>query len=179
MSNTRKIITRSLAALALALLVAGSCAAQDSDTFKKLQAVDFTKQKVARDDLKDVELYELSLLRGVVFGRHGRVFKERDIQAYLKDQPWYKPDPNFKNESLNERERTNLDLIRELEAEKHDQIEPGDLRWWQAKAMTEESNGQPVSFGVLMNTAWRPWASFLYCNGAKAVNTNEQGDATS
>ncbi|HEX3557809.1 MAG TPA: YARHG domain-containing protein [Pyrinomonadaceae bacterium] len=140
MSKTIKL-RRVLAALALALLAAASCAAQDSDAFKKAEAVDFSKQKVSREELKDLELSDLSLLRGVVFGRHGRVFKERDIQAYLKEQPWYKPDPNFSNSALNETERANLDLIRELEADKHDQIEPGDLRWWQAREMTEEKLG--------------------------------------
>jgi hypothetical protein len=141
MSNINEKIRRSVAALALVLLVAGACAAQDSDAFKKIEAVDFSKQKVTRDDLKDLELFDLSLLRGVIFGRHGRVFKERDIQAYLKDQPWYKPDPNFSNSALSDNERANLDLIRELEADKHDQIEPGDLRWWQAREMTEEKLG--------------------------------------
>jgi hypothetical protein len=141
MPNTRANLSRALAALALALLLAATCAAQDSDAFKKLEAVDFSKQKVTRDELNGLELYELSLLRGVVFGRHGRVFKERDIQSYLKDQPWYKPDPNFTNASLNDAERANLDLIRELEADKHDQIEAGDLRWWQTREMTEEKLG--------------------------------------
>jgi hypothetical protein len=141
MSNTKAKFSRALAALALALLASASAAAQDSDAFKRLEAVDFSKQKVARDELKDLELSDLSLLRGVVFGRHGRVFKERDIQAYLKDQPWYKPDPNFSNASLNDTERANLDLIRELEADKHDQIEPGDLRWWQTREMAEEKLG--------------------------------------
>jgi hypothetical protein len=42
---------------------------------------------------------------------------------------------------LNATERENLDLIRELEAEQHDVIEPGDLRWWQTKEMTEEKLG--------------------------------------
>jgi hypothetical protein len=141
MSNINKAIRRAVAALALVLLVAAACAAQDSDAFKKLVAVDFSKQRVSRDDLKDLELSDLSLLRGVVFGRHGRVFKERDIQAYLKDQTWYKPNPNFSNSALNDTERENLDLIRELEADKHDQIQPGDLRWWQTREMTEENLG--------------------------------------
>jgi YARHG domain len=141
MSNTKAKLGRALAALTLALLAAVAAAAQDSEAFKKIEAVDFSKQKVTRDELKDFELYELSLLRGVVFGRHGRVFKERDIQAYLKDQPWYKPDPNFNNASLDDTERANLDLIRELEADKHDQVEPGDLRWWQTREMTEEKLG--------------------------------------
>jgi hypothetical protein len=141
MSNTTAKLRRALAALALALVAAASCAAQDSDAFKKLEAVDFSKQALKRGRLSELELSDLKLLRGVVFGRHGRVFKDRDIQGYLKDQSWYKPDPNFSNSALNETERANLDLIRELEASKHDQIEPGDLRWWQAQEMTEEKLG--------------------------------------
>jgi hypothetical protein len=133
-------LRRAAAAFALLLLSAAVAPAQD-DAFKKLEAVDYSKQSVGREQLKDLELWDLKLLRGVVFGRHGRVFKDRDIQAYLKEQAWYKPDPSFTNASLNATERANLDLIRELEAEKHDFIEPGDLRWWQARAMTEENLG--------------------------------------
>jgi len=128
------------AAAVIALLSAAVCTAQD-DPFKKMEAFDYARQKVAREQLKDVDLYSLKLLRGVVFGRHGRVFKDRDIQGYLKEQSWYKPDANFSNSMLNETERANLDLIRELEAEQHDVIEPGDLRWWQAREMTDEKLG--------------------------------------
>ncbi len=138
--NKRKL--RALvAALALALLAHAGAAAQDSDQFKKIADLDFSKQRVTREQLKDVELYELKFLRGIVFGRHGRVFKDRDIQGYLKEQPWYKPADTFQNSQLNDTERANLDLIREAEAAKHDQIEPGDLRWWQARPMTAEKLG--------------------------------------
>jgi len=133
---------RLTAALALVLLASASAPAQtDEDPFKKLEAIDYSKQAVTRDELKDVDLWNLRLLRGVVFGRHGRVFKDRDIQAYLKEQPWYKPNPAFTNAVLNQTEHANLDLIRELEAEKHEFIEPGDLRWWQTREMTEENLG--------------------------------------
>jgi multiple sugar transport system substrate-binding protein len=47
-----------------------------------------------------------------------------------------------------------------------------------AKALTEESGGQQTQFGVLMNIAWRPWASWVYNNGGKIVNANQQGIAT-
>jgi hypothetical protein len=134
-------LKRVLATLAFVLLAATVCPAQDDNGFKKLEAVDFSKQTVTREQLKDLELWDLKMLRGVVFGRHGRVFKDRDIQAYLKEQAWYKPEPNFSNSMLNERERANLDLIRELEASKHDQIEPGDLRWWESRPMTAEQLG--------------------------------------
>jgi hypothetical protein len=135
-------LRRAAVALAFVLLAAAAASAQsDEEAFKKLEATDFSKQVVPREQLKDWELYDLKLLRGVVFGRHGRVFKDREIQSYLKDQPWYKPSETFTDNSLNQTERANLDLIRELEAEKHDQIEPGDLRWWQTKPMTEEKLG--------------------------------------
>jgi hypothetical protein len=140
MTYVKEKLRRTAAALALVLLAASVCAAQD-DAFDKLAATDFAKQTVAREQLKDRDLWELQRLRGVVFGRHGRIFKDRDIQQYLKEQAWYKPDPNFSNSMLNQSERANLDLIRELEAEKHDQIEPGDLRWWQSRTMTEEKLG--------------------------------------
>ncbi len=48
-----------------------------------------------------------------------------------------------------------------------------------AKALTEESSGQASQFGILVNTAWRPWASFVYCNGGKIVNSDANGVATS
>jgi hypothetical protein len=133
-------LKRTAAALALVLVAAATCPAQ-SDEFKKLEPIDFAKTAVKREQLKDLDLWDLKLLRGLVFGRHGRIFKDRDIQGYLKEQAWYKPTGAFSNSMLNETERDNLDLIRELEAEKHDVIEPGDLRWWQAKEMTEENLG--------------------------------------
>src|SRR5919206_1035849 len=141
MPNINQNLRRLTAALALVVLAATLCAAQDDEAFKKLEAVDFSKQAVSREQLKDLDLWDLKLLRGIVFGRHGRVFKDRDIQQYLKEQAWYKPDANFTNAVLNATERANLDLIRELEADKHDQIEPGDLRWWQARPMTAEKLG--------------------------------------
>lgn len=133
-------LKRTAAALALVLLAAAVCPAQ-SDDFKKLEPVDYAKQKVTRAQLKDLDLWDLKLLRGLVFGRHGRVFKDRDIQTFLKEQSWYKPVATFSNSVLNATERANLDLIRELEAEKHEQIEPGDLRWWQARPMTAAKLG--------------------------------------
>jgi hypothetical protein len=38
-------------------------------------------------------------------------------------------------------ERDNIDLIRQVEAEKHLTIQPGDYRWWQNKLITAENLG--------------------------------------
>lgn len=105
---------------------------------KKWHSFDFSKRLVKKADLAKMEHYDLQLLRGIVFGRRGRIFVEKDIQEYLTKQSWYKPNNNYKNASLTAIERKNIDLIREMEAERHDFVEPGDLRWWQTKAIPEE-----------------------------------------
>ena len=142
MAFTHTKLRRTLIALALAVVPAlALAAARQENRFEKLQTLDFSKQRLAREQLKDLTLWDLQMLRGVVFGRHGRVFKDRDIQGYLREQAWYKPKPDFANSALNETERANLDLIRELEAAQHEKIEPGDLRWWQTRAMTADNLG--------------------------------------
>lgn len=138
-------LRRTASVLTLVLLAAGLAAAQSGDSSSdmrmKLEALDLSKQALAREQVEVLDLWDLRTLRGVVFGRHGRIFKDRDIQGYLKEQAWYKPNPNFSNSMLSATERANLDLIREQEALKHDWIEPGDVRWWQSRAMTEEKLG--------------------------------------
>ena len=131
----------------LLMTICASASAQDK--LKAYQKLDFTKTVLKRADLNKLELEDLSLLRGVVFGKRGRVFKEQTIQNYLQKQAWYKPNPKFDNKILTAAERKNIDLIREIEAAKHDSIQPGDLRFWQTRAFTNEQ--------VYANTAaeWR------------------------
>ena len=82
---------------------------------------------------------DLALLRGVVFGKRGRIFKERSIQDYLEKQAWYKPSKNYTNSMLTPIERVNLDLIRIAEAKNHPTIEPGDMRIWKAKLIGDDN----------------------------------------
>ena len=128
--------------LAAALLYARAALAQSHRApFDSLLALDFGRDRVDLGTLRDLRPEELPLLRGVVFGRHGRVFRDEEIQSWLASQDWYQPDSAFTNAVLNERERTNLDLIRQVESEWHRMIEPGDLRWWQDRRMTEQALG--------------------------------------
>src|SRR4029077_20201067 len=84
---------------------------------------------------------DLKLVRGIVFGKHGRVFKDYQINQYLTSRAWYKADPNFDNSKLNDTERKNLDVIRIAEATKHDTVQPGDMRLWESKALTRKKLG--------------------------------------
>jgi hypothetical protein len=103
---------------------------------------DFTAQRVKAADLNNLALDDLKFLRGIVFGKHGRVFKDADIKAYLENQSWYKPNPEFRNSMLNDVERNNLDVIRDAEARKHDSVQPGDMRFWRTRAMTLKKLGK-------------------------------------
>ena len=104
---------------------------------------DFAKKKITGVQLEklksDGAVDELALLRGVVFGKRGRIFKERSIQDYLEKQSWYKPKTDFTNKILTKTERDNLDLIRLKEAERHGSVQPGDLRYWQNKEIPEDN----------------------------------------
>ncbi|MBV9241140.1 MAG: YARHG domain-containing protein [Acidobacteria bacterium] len=102
---------------------------------------DFTKRRLLTASLtglhEDENADDFALLRGVVFGKHGRIFKEKSIQEYLTKQAWYKPNSKFSNAVLTKIERDNLDTIRITEAEKHDFVEPGDMRVWRDKIIPD------------------------------------------
>ena len=114
----------------------------NQDPMDALKEVDFTKTSLKQAQIQKLTLEDLKLLRGIVFGRHGRVFKDGDIKAYLDEQPWYKPNPDFNNTMLNDVERRNLDLIRIAEAAKHPTIQPGDMRYWRDRQITARKLGK-------------------------------------
>ncbi len=127
---------RKLLLIGILLLSAVALCAQDP--VKKYHNFDFAKKLVTKAELAKLEHYDLQLLRGIVFGKRGRIFVEKDIQEYLAKQSWYKPKSNFSNSILTLNERKNIDLIREGEAEHHDAVEPGDLRFWMKKDIPDD-----------------------------------------
>jgi hypothetical protein len=128
--------------LILTLLVISSFVARAQDPIDTWKNFDFSQNALKQADVQKLEMWDLKLLRGLVFGRHGRVFKDAEIKQYLEAQPWYQPNPEFKNSMLNDTERRNLDLIRIAEASKHDTIQPGDMRYWRDRAITARKLGK-------------------------------------
>jgi hypothetical protein len=128
-----------LVALIAALMCVTARAQDDLDAFKEL---DFSRNSLKQSQIQRLTLDDLKLLRGIVFGRHGRVFKDAQIKSYLDDQSWYKPNPDFKNSMLNDTERRNLDLIRIAEAAQHDTIQPGDMRYWRDRQIPIKKLGK-------------------------------------
>lgn len=133
-----------LLAFALFLLVLTALGVQAQDEYasvKKWETYDFAAHGITTADLGALEEYDLKLVRGIVFGRHGRVFKDPDIRRFLESRNWYKADPNFQNSSLNDNERANLDVIRIAEAQKHETVQPGDMRLYENRALTRKKLG--------------------------------------
>ena len=69
-------------------------------------------------DLKGFSAKECRIARNEIYARHGRKFKDEELQAYFDGKDWYhgtiEPD-SFKEDMLNEYELANRDLIVEFE----------------------------------------------------------------
>ena len=130
--------------LFLMLLLSAFSAASAQDEYKAVktwETFDFAVHSVAPADISALELDDLKLVRGIVFGKHGRVFKDPDIKRFLESRTWFKADPNFQNSALNDTERKNLDVIRIAEAQKHETVQPGDMRLYVDRALTRKKLG--------------------------------------
>jgi YARHG domain len=136
-------------ALPVLLLILSAFAvanAQDEyATVQKWEAFDFAGKSVTPAQMSALTPEDLKLVRGIVFGKHGRVFKDPEIKRYLESRSWFKGDANFQNSALNDNERANLDVIRIAEAEKHDTVEPGDMRLYQSRILTRKKLGDHTS----------------------------------
>ena len=141
MSQTLDSHLKKLAAVTFLLLALG-IPALAQDNLASWLDFDFAKQIIKPSQFTGLPLDNLKILRGLVFGRHGRIFKDGDIRGYLENQPWYKPNPDFNNSMLNDVERRNLDLIRDQEASQHPSIQPGDMRFYRARLITAKKWGQ-------------------------------------
>lgn len=125
------------------LLIGLFCAVTHAqDPLDAWKDFDFRKTSLKQPQVQALSIEDLKLVRGLVFGRHGRVFKDPEIKAYLESQSWYKPNAEFSNSMLNDTERRNLDLIRVAEASKHATIQPGDMRYWKDRAVNTRKLGK-------------------------------------
>ena len=72
------------------------------------------KRVLSEDDIDTLPKSKLRLARNEIYGRHGYVFKSKDLQIYFSKKSWYHPNPSFDG-SLNEVEKENVDLIKARE----------------------------------------------------------------
>jgi hypothetical protein len=160
-------IFRICLSLLLLVLLAGFSVAYAQDEYasvKKWESFDFGDHKITAADLGPTALDDLKLVRGIVFGKHGRIFKDPEIRRYLESRDWYKPKTDFSNSMLNDKERSNLDVIRIAEAQQHETVQPGDMRIYQNRTLTRKK------LGVHTNAEWTVLASEIEAIHGKHFN---------
>jgi len=126
--------------IAVAVLCAGT--ARGEETLDRWQDLDFTRRGLTLEELESLTLTELKLLRGLVFGRHGRIFKDPEIREWLQTRSWYVTNPGFGNEELSDEESSTLYANRATEARRHARVEPGDLRFIASCLLTDRDVGE-------------------------------------
>jgi hypothetical protein len=70
-----------------------------------------------RDTLQGKSLEELHLMRNEIFARHGKPFKDNELDTYFAAQRWYKRDVNYDDSRLSETEKVRVRAIDERERE--------------------------------------------------------------
>lgn len=128
--------------LLLVLIAISAFTVSAQDPMDAWKDFDFRKNAIKQSQIQDLAVWDLKLMRGLVFGRHGRIFRDAEIRTYLEAQPWYRPNLEFTNAMLNETERRNLDLIRSAEAARHETIQPGDMRYWRNRTIPARKLGK-------------------------------------
>ena len=111
-------------------------------TIEEWEHFDYSTEAIPSAALASMSLTEVQRLRGIIFGKHGRIFQDSTLQGWLATRPWYHGDSGFANARLSQGEKANLEVVRQAEAEKHTQIEPGDMRFYQNRVITTAMLGE-------------------------------------
>lgn len=73
-------------------------------------------------ELEEMSDYELYLARNEIFARHGRIFKNSDLQEYFGSKSWYDPrytPEEFSESMLNANEKANIERMTKIEQDRN------------------------------------------------------------
>lgn len=83
--------------------------------------IDSSFVELTRNSVAFLTKEELRLARNEIYARHGRMFSSKNLQDYFNSCSWYEPiysADSFNDEWLNEVEKKNIKLLKELEDSK-------------------------------------------------------------
>ena len=84
MKSPFSLLRHSLFLTAILLFTFSIARAQDDfASVKQWEGFDFAHSNVTPAQMNTLSLDELKLVRGIVFGKHGRIFKDVEIKRYL------------------------------------------------------------------------------------------------
>ena len=126
------------------------------------------KMHLKLDDLANADKYDLS------------DFRKDAVNLYVWEGGLYALPRDYGNQNL----FLNLDLLAKAgipqpPVDWEDKTFTFDKFLEMAKALTVKQGDKVTQWGFLVNRGWRPWASWVYCNGGTVVKRDAQGMATS
>lgn len=80
---------------------------------------DSSRKYLKTDDLRGLSEDELVLARNEIFAKHGRLFKDAELQNYFNSKTWYRgfiAADNFSENQLNDYEKKNVEFIKYMES---------------------------------------------------------------
>lgn len=80
---------------------------------------DSSRKYLKTDDLRGLSEDELVLARNEIFAKHGRLFKDAELNNYFNSKTWYRgfiAAENFSENQLNDFEKKNVELIKYMES---------------------------------------------------------------
>jgi hypothetical protein len=92
----------------------GSFALDDENRGKSEQGLD---RILKVDELRQLSLRDLRLLRNTIYARHGRPFKSEILRDHFGGMSWYKIDSAYSDKLLSANDTRNITLIKSVENE--------------------------------------------------------------
>ncbi|MCR4690425.1 MAG: YARHG domain-containing protein [Lachnospiraceae bacterium] len=102
----------------------GTAAQQESTDESSFVLPASSREKLSESDIENLSADQLRMARNEIYARHGRKFKDKDLQAYFEKQSWYIGiiDPeDFSDDMLSDLERENANLLKKAEERKKKQ----------------------------------------------------------
>jgi hypothetical protein len=80
--------------------------------------LDFLKldRKLVLSDVQDLTKAQLRIYRNAVYARHGRSFKNEDLQSLFNGYDWYKRKTDYTDALLTDTDKENIKIIQKAEA---------------------------------------------------------------
>ncbi|WP_144555450.1 YARHG domain-containing protein [Bacillus sp. X1(2014)] len=72
-------------------------------------------KRLTESEIANLTYEQLRLARNEIYARHGYLFKSEDLQTYFNQKSWYHEDASYDGVTLSEIEKSNVELIKNLE----------------------------------------------------------------
>ncbi len=69
------------------------------------------ESKLTSEEIENMTISEIWLMRNSIFAQHGRTFKTYELHTFFMKQSWYKPNENYNQSDLSSTDLYNIDLL--------------------------------------------------------------------